>query len=86
MLGSLSQARLKLQKATLKSDLESTEDDDSYLNKRLHTREVKSLPTFTEDKAVNVSHAMPSSCSRFKDYISGTYTYSKLIYKYIFIK
>lgn len=71
MLGSLSQARLKLQKATLKSDLESTEDDDSYLNKRLHTRKVKSLPTFTEDKAVNVSHAMPSSCPRFKDYISG---------------
>lgn len=36
ILGSLSQARLKLQKATLKSDLESTEDDDSYLNKKLH--------------------------------------------------
>lgn len=71
MLGSLSQARLKLQKATLKSDLESTEDDDSYLNKRQHTRKVKSLPTFMEDKAINVSHAMPSSCPRFKDYISA---------------
>jgi len=64
---------LKLQKATLKSDLESTKDDDGYLNDRLHTRKVKLLPTFTEDTAVDVSYAMHSDCPRFKDYISGLY-------------
>jgi len=73
---------LKLKKATLKSDLDSTEDDDGYLNDRLHTRKVKSLPTFTEDTAVDVSYAMPSDFPRFKDYISGIHnTYSKLMYK-----
>lgn len=55
LLGLLSQARSKLKRATLKSDLSSTEDDD-YSNKRCTKMS---------------TNANSNSCPRLNDYISG---------------
>lgn len=67
-LASLSQARLKLQRATIKSDLSSTEDDD---NKRNSLKKVKSFSMSPQEKSKKAQ--LTNSCPRFKDYISGMY-------------
>lgn len=68
---SLSEARMKFQKATYKSDLSSSEDDK---NSKKRFKKIRSLSVSPQKNSkLNKVFLSPitGSCPRFKDFLSG---------------
>lgn len=76
---SLSQARFKLQKATYKSDLSSTEDDVNIEKKFNKIRSFSTSPHRSAKPKKVLSQPTGSCPPRFKDFISGMYVNNQIL-------